>query len=200
MARRRRRRHIIIIIIISTVLMWIDYRFRRERRNRRGNTEVGVGALALAVPFVGRAQIQRGQVQGRRECFVEKRITSRGRRLALSVGVGFSRTPLGQDAVVLVCCTPNRTSWARMGQTSISPVEVENTTAEKPQLHRPTMMAVNWRRRLAVVALQGMQGNHHCHKHRRQDEVTVHAVVVVTVLIVKRSACICAGRRSCKGK
>ena len=87
-----------------------------------------------------------------------------------------------------------------MGRTSISPVEGENTTAEKPQLHRPTIIAVNWRRRFAVVVLQGMQGNHHCHQHGRQDQATVHVVVVAAVLFVNRSACVSAGRKSCKRK
>ena len=99
---------------------------------------------------------------------------------------------------MLACCTPNRTSWARMGRTSISPVEVENTTAEKPQLHRPTMIAVNWRRRFAVVVLQGMQGNHHCQEHRSQGQAPVQAVEVVTVMSVKRGACVCAGSEPCK--
>ena len=85
-----------------------------------------------------------------------------------------------------------------MGQTSISPVDVENTTAEKPQLHRPTMKAVNWRRHLAGVVLQCMQGNHHCHEHSSQGQAPVQAVEVVTVLIVKRGECVCAGGEPCE--
>ena len=113
------------------------------------------------------------------------------------MGAGYSpihRTPLEQDEVVLVCCTPNRTSRASACRTSIPPVGVEKVHAVEPQPHRPTMLAVCRRRLPGVAAPYAQQGRQRCHQDDQDEKHAENRVVIAAaVLLAANVARVSAG-------